>query len=157
MSSLLAIDPGSNKLGLAFFMNGELVGTRTLTTSETEPLKRRLDIANQLAEYIDLFDSVASEEPLLLGRNNNAMQRMLGVIEHLTKGKVIFCHPMTLKAFTGSGSNDKLDMALAIGEMLNKDSEKELLAKAITEEAFDETDAVAVGLWALDKNRSTAL
>lgn len=152
MSNLLAIDPGSNKLGLAFFIESKLVATKTLTTDKVTPLERRLDIADKLAVFIETVHDVASEEPLLLGRNNNGMQRMLGYIEILTSGKVKLVHPMTLKAFTGSGSNDKLDMALAIGDKLSE-PEQEILADAINREAWDETDSIAVGLWALSKGK----
>jgi Holliday junction resolvasome RuvABC endonuclease subunit len=150
MSSLVAIDPGSNKLGLAFFINNILVATKTLTTDKQTPLERRLDIADKLQVFIEAEADIASEEPLLLGRNNNFMQRLLGYIEFITGGAVKFVHPMTLKAYTGSGSNDKFEMALAIGEKLS-DKEQEILAAAISREAFDETDAVAVGLWALSR------
>lgn len=149
MSNLLAIDPGSNKLGLAFFIAGKLVATKTLTTDKLTPLDRRLDMADKLEVFIDT-NTVVSEEPLLLGRNNNAMQRLLGYLEFVTAGQVKWVHPMTLKAFTGSGSNDKLEMALAIGERLD-DNEQEVLASAINREAFDESDAVAVGMWALGR------
>lgn len=149
MSSLLAVDPGSNKMGLAFFIDNKLVATKTLTTDKQTPLERRLDIADKLGVFIQTVDIVISEEPLLLGRNNNGMQRMLGYIEFITGGLVKFVHPMTLKAFIESGSSDKLEMALAAGEKLHSEEEKEILAKAITNEAFDETDAVCVGLWAL--------
>ncbi len=150
MSRLLAIDPGSNKLGLAFFISGCLIATKTLLTDKQTPLERRLDMADKLAVFTEEVDNIASEEPLLLGLNNNFMQRLLGYIELLTEGRVKMVHPMTLKKFTGSGSSDKLDMALAIGEKLNE-AEQNILADAVNREAFDETDAVAVGLWALQR------
>lgn len=148
MSRLLAIDPGSNKFGLAFFINGCLVATKTLLTTEITPLKRRLDMIDKLSVFVETVDKVVSEEPFLQGQNNNGMQRLLGGIELLTNGSVQFVHPMTLKKFTGSGSSDKLDMALSIGERLTE-KEQEILADAINREAFDETDAICVGLWAL--------
>jgi len=164
MSSLLAIDPGSNKLGLAWFSSGVLIAAKTLVTSKTSPLERRLDMANKIAEFVDLVDDVASEEPLLLGRNNNFMQRLLGYIELLTNGKVWMIHPMTLKKFMNSGTSDKLDMALAAGKMLQSEDEKEILAKLITEElekpddeqSFDATDAVCVGLAYLKRGENDA-
>lgn len=150
MSRLLAIDPGSNKLGLAFFISGCLIATKTLTTTEKTPLERRLDMVNKLEVFTQEIDQVVSEEPLLLGRNNNGMQRLLGYIEFITGGTVGFVHPMTLKKFTGSGSSDKLDMALAVGEKLSE-KEQDIMADAINREAFDETDAIAVGMWALKR------
>lgn len=148
MSRFLAVDPGSNKLGLAFFISGCLIATKTLISTEITPLKRRLDMVDKLSVFVETVDKVASEEPFLQGQNNTGMQRLLGGIELLTNGNVQFVHPMTLKKFTGSGSSDKLDMALAIGERLTE-KEQEILADAINREAWDETDAVAVGMWAL--------
>lgn len=150
MTSLLAIDPGSNKLGLAWFNNGKLVSTETLTTSASTPTARRLEVGEKLANYVHSSE-IASEEPFLLGRNNNGMQRLLGYIEWLTRGKVSFYHPMVVKKFTGSGTSDKLEMALAVGEMLETEAEKEILADAINREAYDETDAVCIGLTHLGK------
>lgn len=152
--NLVAIDPGSNKCGIATFRFGVLSSTETLLSNEKTPLERRLDMAYQLEELIKTADRVISEEPLLLGRNNNGMQRLLGYIEFLASESFIplqFVHPMTLKKFMGAGSSDKLDMALAAGEMLKTSFEQELLAGAITREAWDETDAVCVGLYHLAK------
>jgi hypothetical protein len=150
MSNLLAIDPGSNNCGVAFFSSGTLLAARTISSFKTTPLERRLDIAYKLDSFFDSVDKVASEEPCLLGKNNNGMNRLLGYIEYLTQGKVQFIHPMTLKKFMGSGSSDKLEMALAAGEMLKTETEQEILAKLITAEDFDATDAICVGLWMLN-------
>lgn len=146
MSTLLAIDPGSNKTGIAVFEDGSLTATLTITTKETDPVKRRFSILSILAEILPTYDSVASEAPMLLGANNNGMQKFLGVLEYLTKTKISFFHPMTVKKFMGAGKMDKLEMALSAGEMLRTDAEKETLARAISDEAFDETDAICVGL-----------
>jgi len=154
MSKVVAIDPGSNKCGLAYFEADKLVSTDTVTSNETTPLLRRLDIAWQLEELLKTSDKVICEEPLLLGRNNNGMQRLLGYIEFLTAESGIpltFVHPMTLKKFMGSGSSDKLEMALSAGRMVESDSEQEILADAIGREAYDETDAVCIGLWGIKK------
>jgi Holliday junction resolvasome RuvABC endonuclease subunit len=145
-NSLLAIDPGSNKCGVAFFSSGVLIAAKTIISDKASPLERRLDMAVKLDSFFDAVDEVTSEEPLLLGRNNNGMQRLLGCIEYLTQGKVSFIHPMTLKAFMGTGKADKLDMALAAGEMVQTPGEQEILAGLIRDEDFDATDAVCVGL-----------
>lgn len=143
---LLAIDPASYKCGVALFDNKVLVQTMTLVSKGATPLERRLDIMKQLSAVILSSEEVCSEEPLLLGRNNNFMQRLLGMIEFVSGGQVSFIHPMTLKKQLGGGKKDKLEMALAAGERLVTDTEKEILADAIAREAWDETDAVAVGL-----------
>lgn len=142
---LVAIDPGSNRCGLAFFTDGVLIDTQTLITSQSLPLTRRLHIADQLSDHLKNAAAVASEEPLLMGRNNNFMQRLLGMIEFMYP-RVAFFHPMTLKKYFGSGKLDKLELALAVGERLKTEREKEIIADIIAREAFDESDAVAVGL-----------
>jgi len=142
---LVAIDPGSNKCGVAIFYGKHLVDTKTITTDAPTPLLRRISIANQLRNTLKEV-KVVSEEPLLLGRNNNGMQRLLGYLELLTQGSVQFIHPMTLKKKLGGGKLDKLEVALAAGERLQTEEEREVLANAIQREAWDETDAAAIGL-----------
>lgn len=151
---LLAIDPGSNKLGYAIFNNEELIELGHFKSTTETPLKRRLQMADELAKTLDSYDLIACEEPTLQGRNNIGMNRLLGYIEYLAHQSILdvsFVHPMTLKKFTGNGSSEKLDMALAAGNMLKTDKEKELLAMAIEKEDFDATDAACVGLWFLNK------
>lgn len=143
--NLLAIDPASYKTGLAWFERGKLVRTQTITSKAKTPLDRRLDIAEQIGKQMILVDEVASEEPNLQGRNNNGMNRLLGVIEFLSAGNVHFVHPQTMKKFYQAGQ-EKLDVALAAGELLETEEEKEVLADAIAREDFDSTDAVAIGL-----------
>lgn len=143
---LLAIDPASNKLGLAVFVDGSLKETLTLTSKAKTPLERRLDMAVQLVPFLATHDVIVSEEPMLLGRNNNGMQRLLGMIEKLSDGHVVFIHPKTVKKKMGSGSLDKVDVALAAGQLLKTEKEQEILADALIREAYDETDSVAIGL-----------
>ena len=150
--TLLAIDPGSNSMGVALFEAGRLVAATSLKSDKISPLERRLDMAHKIKDVVDISHKFTSEEPLLLGRNNNGMQRLLGYIELITEGKVEMIHPMTLKKIMGSGSSDKLDMALAAGDMLT-DTEQEIMAKLIANEDFDATDAVCVGLAYLKKVR----
>lgn len=150
---LLAIDPGSNRCGLAWFEDGQLIKTITVTTEATSPLLRRLDISTKLKLVIfsDNPDKITSEEPLLLGPNNNGMQRLLGMIEQTTAGLVNFIHPMTVKKFMGHGGKDKLEVALAAGRLVKTDREQDIIADAIHREAWDETDAAAIGLTYLMK------
>lgn len=155
MSQILALDPASNRTGVAVFLNGTLRLTKTITTNAETPLSRRLSIAHKIKDLIESnnFDEVTSEEPLLLGRNNSGMQRLLGMIEAITKGKVNFIHPMSVKKFCGSGKLDKIEVALAAGNKLKTEKEKEILADAIAREAWDESDAVAIGLTYLEKSK----
>lgn len=151
--NILAIDPGSNKCGLAFFNESGLYYTHTILTKEKDPMKRRYDILTTLGKYITVSEKTVSEAPVLMGMNNNGMQRFLGVIEFLSKAGADFIHPMTVKKAMGSGTLDKLEVALAAGEKLKTEKEKELMASIIEREAWDESDAVAIGLTYLEKNK----
>lgn len=150
---LLAIDPASYSTGLAIFDNGVLQFAFTTQVSVKEPQARRLAMAQQIyAVVVDQRPSVvACEEPSIQGRNGNAMHRLLGMIEFLSETPVNYVHPMTLKAFFGSGKLDKFEMALAAGEMLKTDAEKEMIAQFIEREEWDATDAICVGLAYLSK------
>jgi Holliday junction resolvasome RuvABC endonuclease subunit len=144
-NDILAIDPASNKTGIAIFSDGELQFTSTFVATADTPLKRRIQTAVYLNQLFDQYGLTVCEEPLLLGRNNNGMQRLLGMIE-LGDPNVVFIHPMTIKKAMGSGTLDKLSVAIAAGEKLQTEKEKEIIADAVNREAWDETDAVAIGL-----------
>lgn len=152
---LLAIDPASKKCGCAYFKDGILTNTRTLQSTADTPLERRLEIAERLGFEIIEADVVVCEEPFLMGRNNNYMQRLLGVVEFLTAGNVHFIHPQSVKKYYQAGQ-EKLAVALAAGELLETDDEKEILADAIRREDFDSTDAVAIGLMHIKGAKSEA-
>lgn len=147
---VLAIDPGSYKTGLAMFVNTELTNTSTIEVKITDPKYRRMTMIQRLDDYM-MFNRpniVICEEPYLRGPANNGMQRLLGCIEWLNFGfaPLTFIHPMTVKKKMGAGTLDKLEVALAAGKLLKTDQEKEIMARAIAREAWDETDAVAIGL-----------
>jgi hypothetical protein len=146
---LLAIDVASHKCGLAYFESGILKQTKTVETKSKTPLGRRLEIANYLKPELSQVDVAISEEPFLQGRNNTGMQRLLGSLEFITFGTINFVHPLTVKEFCGSGKFDKLEVALAAGEMLQTEEEKEIMARAIDAEDWDSTDAIAIGLYYL--------
>lgn len=149
----LAIDPGSNKCGLAWFKDGWLVAYHTVKTSKETPESRRLDVSVLLSQFIREVESVICEAPMLLGRNNNGMQRLLGMIEYICHINMIpleMIHPMTVKKRMGAASGAKIDLALAVGQFL-PEADQELLAELINEERWDETDAIAIGLCGLGK------
>ena len=147
--TLLAIDPGTNKTGLAWFNKETLVGTLTMDASLNRvPLERRKQLAMDLTCFLNLksFQLVICEEPMLLGKSNTPMQRYLGMIELLIKDSLKFIHPKTVKKLMGCGSLDKQEVALAAGGLLTTSAEQDILAEAIHREAWDETDAIAIGL-----------
>ncbi len=80
------------------------------------------------------------------GKANISMQRVLGGLEFIMTPMMSYIHPMTLKSQLGSGSLDKLEVALAAGELLKTDKEKDILADLIAKEEFDATDAIAIGV-----------
>lgn len=156
MNKLLAIDPGSNHIGVALFENNQLVWARTVSTKLKDRYDRTKDILTNLMTALEtanpLVDvnrdnfSIICEEPTMRGKANISMQRVLGGLEFLMTPKMSYIHPMTLKANLGSGSLDKLEVALAAGELLFTDTEKDILADLIAKEEFDATDAVAIGI-----------
>lgn len=148
MSKILAIDPGSNKCGLAHFENDLLITTETIESKEDTPLHRRLDIAWKIEEAIKTADIVICEEPFLQGRNNNGMQRLLGYIEFLAYENQIavhFIHPMSVKKAMGTGKLDKEEVKHAIVKFLN-DTECLINGEVLLSNRYDETDAIAIGL-----------
>lgn len=151
---LLAIDPGSNKCGIAFYENGILKNLETFISIAKTPLERRLVIATLLFNAVKSSDAVICEEPFLQGRANTGMQRLLGMIEFMAGRTIQMIHPMTVKKLIAPGFKEKIDVALAAGKLLKTAKEKELLASAISREAFDETDAAAIGLTYLMKERA---
>lgn len=149
---LLAIDPASSKTGLAFFdlETKELIETRLIQCdNQRAEIAARIDsVLSEEWATRQILD-IACEEPFLQGRANTGMQRLLGMIEFIATNvatPVSFYHPSTVKATMGRGSLDKLEVALAAGELLKTEREKELVASLIEKELWDETDAIAVGL-----------
>lgn len=152
---LLAIDPGTNETGLAYFRDKTLMSTKTLSVealgiSKKDPREKRLALAGILFNIFSQFphnSSIICEEPLLQGRANTPMQRLLGMIEALAVNyNLNFIHPKTVKKLMGCGAMDKQEVAIEAGNLLTTDAEQDILAEAIFKEAWNETDAVAIGL-----------
>jgi Holliday junction resolvasome RuvABC endonuclease subunit len=152
---LLAIDPGSYRTGIALYEDQQLIYLETLEGSAFTPLGRRLGVASQLCYHIKNADQVIMEEPFLQGKANTGMQRLLGMIELMAGETIQTIHPMTLKKKLGFGGKDKLEVALAAGELLGSRDEKELLARSIARDAWDETDAAAIGIIHLTYKKET--
>lgn len=154
---VFAIDPGTYSCGIAMFANNQLVNTSVVVSKSASRQARLEEITSQVQrKFLEFTDSVEEsvsddyftvvcEEPLLRGKSNNSMQRLLGAFEHMFAA-VQYIAPTTVKKFMGHGTLDKLEVALSAGEMLKEDSEKEILAQAVSQEQWDATDAVAIGL-----------
>ncbi len=153
---LLAIDPGSHKIGVALFEDNKLIWAKTVATGLKDRYQRTRDILTKLMTTLETADpfvdvnrdnyDIVCEEPTMQGKANISMQRVLGGLEFLMTPTMSYIHPMTLKANLGSGTLDKLEIALAAGELLTTDREKDILAELIAKEEFDATDAVAIGV-----------
>jgi Holliday junction resolvasome RuvABC endonuclease subunit len=155
---LIAIDPSTTSLGVALFTSGKLKQARTFRgLPKNERSKRQRQVTRQLLKWLEemslvpvdqpeMFD-VACEDPMLQGRANQAMQRVIGALEEAIGTPFFFIHPMTVKRVLKHGSADKPAVLKACQERLAHDPKAvELLEWIKDEKAYDESDAVAVGL-----------
>lgn len=151
---LLAIDPGSNTLGWAVFVDGMLVNADSYSTMKSNRIEKMFDMVSRLAELIFDYDIdvIVSEEPLLQGRSNTSMQRLLGWTEcmayHLNGYEINYIAPMSVKAYFGSGKFEKPELAKAISRYLTYSKIFDILIK---NQKWDATDAVAIGLMFIKK------
>lgn len=154
---VFAIDPGTYSCGTAFFMDGTLVDVYTVKSKGKERQGRLQEIVDGVVRQRDLciekipdneidhHISFICEEPLLRGKSNNVMQRLLGALEY-QHPCLHYISPSTVKRLMGHGDLDKLQVALAAGELLTTDEEREKMAQLVANEDWDATDAVAIGL-----------
>lgn len=156
---IIAIDPSTKAVGYAIFYDNVLVAAGSCTSVRKERLARTVEIALKFQGVLDQYtpDCAAFEDPLLKGRANNAIQRIIGALElslfnyGIKFDKVNYYNPGTVKkAVTGDGRADKFEVAISAGEKFETAKEQEILAKMIDEEDFDACDAVAVGLTHLE-------
>lgn len=153
MNRLLAIDPSTTVLGYAEFINGILIASKSVKRPEKEHrIARSVEMLSALTQSMALANEVVCEEPKLSGRfqskGQSTIDRLLGMIEYSAYqcgSTVNYLHPMTIKSYFGAVKTDKLDMALKAGEYLDE-SEQSIMADAISREAYDETDAICIGL-----------
>jgi hypothetical protein len=157
-SLLIAIDPGSNKLGVAIFEDNILLNAITFKAKAGESLARFEDLTGQFCEWMDHSPYVSRnksailEDPLLQGKANNVMQRFIGFLLYdllyycelqIPRDKIYFVHPSTVKSRFGSIDKDKL--AVAAYQELNE-AEQLIINPLIDSKDFDATDAIAIGL-----------
>ena len=157
---LLSLDPSTSCTGWAVFHDGKLLEAGSIKADpKCSRWERQKYIADQLLlmlenqyPYFEIYNNsslgytVVSEEPMVQGRNGLALHKFLGAIEVLFSIPVNYVHPSTVKRIMGSGKLDKFEVALAAGRLLKTDQEQEKMAKLISNEDFDATDAVAIGL-----------
>lgn len=152
--TVLAIDPGSNTFGWAVYKNNELVDAGSYSTMKSNRFEKMFDMVSQIADLIFLHEPevIVSEEPLLQGKSNTSMQRLLGWTEclayHLNEYIIQYIAPMSVKAHFGSGRFEKNELAKAVQRQLNK---SQIFDNLILSQNWDATDAVAVGLMYIQK------
>lgn len=162
MGPLVAIDPGTNAIGVALFKGTRLIEARTISASGQRYLRTKTIIKNLMAYLTENVPeefnweveglTVVCEEPLLRGKSNTAMQRLLGQLEFLFQAQIHYFAPTQVKKAMGAGTLDKFEVALAAGAMLETDEEQIIMADLIIKEEWDATDAVAIGLTYLRGN-----
>lgn len=163
VNNLLAIDPGTNKLGIALFQDGKLIQTETITTKSKERYERTIDICGGLMTALDKapvgFDyniadsmTVVCEEPMMQGKANTAMQRLLGALEFLMSPRMNYIHPMTMKKVIKSKTADKEDVKTAVIKLVS-DSEVAKHEALFLSQRYDEIDAVGIGLAYMIQNK----
>lgn len=154
---LLSIDPGSNTLGWAIFVDGLLINADSYSTLKSNRIEKMFDMVSRLSELIFDYeiDTIVSEEPLLQGRSNTSMQRLLGWTEcmayHLNEYDINYIAPMSVKAYFGSGRFEKPELATAVRRHLTDTGQFDNLIKT---QKWDATDAVAIGLMFVEKEKA---
>ena len=156
VSRLIAIDPSTKATGYAIYNNGCLMAAGSCTSEKKNRVARTLEITVKFEDILMSYspNSVAFEDPMLKGRANSAMQRIIGALElgvlnntHTPIDMFYYYNPGTVKKqVSGDGRADKFEVALSAGELLKTEAEKEILAKMMDLEDFDACDAIAVGL-----------
>lgn len=141
---ILAIDPGTNSLGWAVFNDQEeLVHAGSLRAlGSKDRLQRSLDIIRAFKFMEWSPKVVVLEDPLLRGMSNNAMQRILGMIElTVSPVPIKYYSPMTVKAAMGSGTLDKAGMLASLQELMPANP----VVAAVASD-HDAIDAICIGL-----------
>lgn len=103
---MLAIDPATKRCGLAFFVDEHPVKTETIVSEKKDRFIRTTEIVYLIHLAIANFrpHTLVVEDPLLQGKSNNTMQRLLGQIEALSIRhglQPIYIAPMTVKKNDG--------------------------------------------------------
>lgn len=151
---LVSIDPGSNALGAAVFLNGRLHAVKTITApKKNDSYMRSKHIVSELMVWLDLvgYDTrliknheAASEDPLLRGHAQTIIQRLLGQLEFLFPHRMYYYAPTAVKKAMGKGTLDKPEVKKAVIEKLNEAEAEEL--NGLDTFDYDAYDAIAVGL-----------
>lgn len=153
---LFALDPSTTRTGWALFHDTVLVKAGSVAADrDQDRWSRQSHILTSLMDIMIEVGvdwnrtsgyTVVSEEPMVQGRNGLALHKLLGAFEGIFNIPIDYIHPSTVKKVMGSGKLDKFEVALAAGRLVKTDKEQEIIASLISEEDFDATDAIAIGL-----------
>ena len=94
-------------------------------------------------------ETLVVEEPFLQGIGNKYMNKFLGVLEDElhTEDSPLYLAPTQIKKLLGSGKLSKEELAEAVKEEFEGDKRSiRLINKAIKNEDWDVTDAIAIAL-----------
>lgn len=141
-------------MGVALFIDTTLKRTWCLSSNQNSP-DRRHRLSNMLNSLHSIINDdnynpkfIVCENPLLRGKANNTMQRLLGAIESTVSEDISikFIHPKTVKKAVLKGDAEKDELADAVLKALRTPKEKQLTTRLIKQKSWDETDAIAIGL-----------
>lgn len=158
--NLLAVDQGSKKLGLAFFVDGRVVWTRRVSAPEGWPWRRRMrfitdHVREQLVARAEAVDVVAIEDVTLglsakvavtMGEQRGWLMCALEYwYPHVAQ---VAIHPATVRAAVQAprSRNGALDRYRRVAEH----------ALGGTKVSDDEAAAICIGLAALERIRREA-
>ena len=158
VTTILGLDPGSSSspTAISVFKDGILTDTISIQAKDTWPPRERVYyITNCIKAALGLFmpDFVGIETGHYQGIANERLLRLLGALENEIPLNVpiIRVNPKTLKKFFGSGNLEKNEMAdIMLEKWLATVKEKNILKEIIKNERWDESDAIAVGIYVIE-------
>ncbi len=167
MSKLISIDPATKSLGYAIFVEEKLTRTGTLLSAHKNRTDRTQEITGDILDILEKageapkgsrYEPVSEaviEDTLFRGKANTTFQRFLGALElslitfadsDITTNSIYYIHNQTLKRVMAGGKQGKLLVAEGAMSWLKIKAEKAIMRDAMRRQAWDETDAVALGI-----------
>lgn len=163
MKVYIGIDPGTTSCGVAVIHPRGII-TETIKYDDKTSVKRIFNIVDDFEFYYNEYFQadnafVYCEEPYLPGKGNKTMNRFLGALEYMLFSyhvKVRYVSPKEIKAALGNGSWTKQQVAKAICEHPRLKNHANIIRNKIKEQAWDETDALAIALFGYEEVRHNA-
>lgn len=157
MSKILAIDPGTNTAGMAYFDRDRLIYTQSVSCSDAKENRygRTLSILGTIFDLTEAKTNIdpnvtktgtlVCENPIMRGHAQIAIQRFIGGLETLFQRQAVEISPTSVKAAMGFGGASKEDVRKALLELLDEE-ELQVASKVILDRDYDACDAIAIGL-----------